>query len=116
MCAPSLRQMAESEDAAPVGNVEIDRQIFVDQGNRDPTAEEVQDFVVENPVGDQAKGKNHESCAEQIAVGSALFPPRAGGLHIPQDGEFEYPQQQGRQGQGVEHEEDPCEVVDRGVP
>ena len=108
--------MAEGEDAVPVVDVEIDRQIFVDQCDRDPTAEEVQYFVIENPVGDQAKGKDHKSCAEQIAVGLALFPPRAGGLHIPQAREFEYPQEQRWQGQGVEHEENPCQVVDRGVP
>lgn len=112
----ALPHELQTEYAIAFVQPEVEDKILVDQGDGQSAAKKMQDLVVEDPIGDQPERKDDDGGGQQIAIGVEMVRPRAGGLNGAQHGQFEEGQQHQGQGQGIEHEQYPCNVVDGIVP
>lgn len=70
-------------------DVEVEDEVFVDQRDSDSAAEEVQNFIVEDPVRDESEREDDECRTEQVAIRLKVIRPRLGRLDIAQCGNLE---------------------------
>ena len=116
MCCSVLQSKLEAEHPRPFIDFEVKHQIFIDQCNGKPAAEEVQYLIVEDPVGNQPERENDECRAEQVMIGLKMMRPRLSRLNVAQEADLENSKQQQGQRQRVEHKQYPRDIVDRLVP